>query len=130
MEKCREQKNETRRRPGSDTKQETSEKNERVNLIKTNDSPQFTIKIDQQRANACAASSGCKSVGSGPRGCRHQLREASRKATTPRVSKSPRRRCAFCQEKLLACSSSITFSSTQTFYGHRLKPTRPHAGVR
>lgn len=104
---------ETRQRLGSDTaRQETSKKDEHVNLIKTNDSPQFTIKIDQQRANMCAASRGCKSVGSGPRGCRHQLREASRKATTPRVSKSPR--CVFCQEKLLACSSSITFSSTQT----------------
>lgn len=83
-------------------------------LLKLMTPPQFTIKIDQQRANMCAASRGCKSVGSGPRGCRHQPRGASRKAATPRVSKSPRRRCVFCQEKLLACSSSITFSSTQT----------------
>lgn len=103
---------EARQRLGSDTR--PVRKMNMLILLKQMIPPHFTITIDQHRANMCAASRGCKSVGSGPRGGRHHLREASRKATTPRVSKSPRRRCLFCQEKLLACSSSITFSSTRT----------------
>lgn len=92
----------------------------------------ISIKTDWC-AHMRAASRGCKSVGRALRGCRNPPREYSRKAATSRVSKSPRRRCVFSQEKLLACDSSTTFSCLflprlGAFYGHRLM--RPHARVR